>query len=177
MIKTAIVGALALALAGCVESQDDPTWANEAIAATPPSNLARGMAFPLSSGTVARLSRVDVQWITATRTVEVTVLLDPLIRNTESTLEDLLDYGEFCLRYGRLILQDAAPLEQQPLISLMAVVYQRSPTERTTRASDLGFGFVVWNGYCTLTNPYPSNLVPEAQRRALQAFPLPDDET
>ena len=90
-----------------------------------------------------------MQWITATRTVEDTVLLDALIRNTETTFVDLLDYGEFCLRYGREILQDAVPAEQQALITRMAIIYRKPENEQPVRTSGLGFGFVVWNGQCT----------------------------
>lgn len=167
MMKRAVLGLFALALTGCVETQSDPTWAYDAIAAAPPpQNLERGMAFPLSSGTSLRLNHVAVQWITASQSIEVAVLLDAFTRETDSSLEDLVDFGEFCLRYGRQILLDAVPAEQQPRISQMAVLYRTEDPSRPVRVSDLGFGFVVLNSQCTLAPPFPANLVDDTVARA-----------
>lgn len=181
-LKRVVVGIAIVLLAGCVPGAEqrrlqelaETPWPYDPVAyAAQTTGLERGAGFPLSSGIRPTLHEVGVQWVPVPQLIDVSVVLDASRRPTDTTLDELTDFGEFCLRYGTTILRRAVPADYWAQVRLLSVNYRPNANTAPVRATDLGFGFVVINGRCTLAPPYPVALIAEVQLRAGQ--PLADN--
>lgn len=171
-MKRALVGVVALALSGCMPGGADlppvdTPWPYDAVAfAEQVTGLERGTTFPLSSGMTPRLERVDVQWIPLPQLIDVSIVLDAPRRPSDTSLDELTDFGEFCLRYGTAVVRRVVPAEEWIRVRVFTILYRRDQTAAPVRATDLGFGFRVVGGQCTLAPPYPAALAANAEQRA-----------
>lgn len=181
--KRVVVGIAFVVLAGCAQTPEQrllqelaqTPWPYDPVAyAEQTTGLERGIGFPLSSGIRPTLHEVGVQWVPVPQLLDVSVVLDASRRPTATSLDELTDFGEFCLRYGTAVLRLAVPPEYWAQVRLFSLTYRGATDAAPVRATDLGFGFVVNNGRCTLAPPYPVALIPEVQQRATQ--PLDADD-
>lgn len=181
--KRVVIGIALVVLAGCVQTPEQrllqelaqTPWPYDPVAyAQQTTGLERGIGFPLSSGIRPTLHEVGVQWIPVPQLFDVSVVLDASRRPTASSLDELTDFGEFCVRYGTEILRLAVPPEYWAQVRLFSLTYRGGTDTGPVRATDLGFGFLVYNGRCTLAPPYPVALILEVQLRVAQ--PLDADD-
>lgn len=149
------------------QPQAEAPWPYDPVAfAAQTEGIERGIGFPLASGAVPTLHELGVQWIADIERIDVTVALDGQRRPTATALDELADFGEFCLRYGTRLLRLAVPEEEWPRIRLLTLIYRRTDENAPILATDLGFGFLALGGRCTLEPPYPAGLVSRALRQA-----------
>ncbi len=126
------------------------------------------MALPISTGAAPTLNTVEVHRVQSTGLIDVAVALDAPRPTPSDLSEEMLEFGELCLRYGALILQVAVPAGEHSRLRVMAILYRAPVQGAPGRATDRGFAFIVESGRCTLAPPFPEALVAEVSRRTQQ---------